>query len=315
MEIPDKYKSLYNHWEKHAEYKLLGDAHSNISIDDRLYSEIMSLVNERMCIWKRKSDGASMPYTDDPILSKYRFCNIYRELDRQTVEIHTMLKGVRNDFPLWLLNTAFLRYLCRPETYREVGSLSFDRDKNLQVLQNLSKKERPRYGSAYVFPVSTIMKSPYPTREEFFCLYLPEVMEDVAQLISSQADVSVCDLVADVTEVFGFNHKFHWTEILIDTAYQFPEYIDLFKKFPIGPGSIPTMKMFSDELPEDVCLALVQNQFKHDYISYLEFEGKPIYLSAENFEGIGCEYRKYYNLSRGSGRKRKYTPHGSVSSS
>jgi hypothetical protein len=39
---------------------------------------------ERHDIYLRRAAGAERPYTKDPILQKYRFCNVYRELDRTT---------------------------------------------------------------------------------------------------------------------------------------------------------------------------------------------------------------------------------------
>ncbi len=42
----------------------------------------------------------------------------------------------------------------------------------------------------------------------------------------------------------------------------------------------------------------------------LTYKNEPIILSAENWEGIGCEFRKYTNLKAGNGRKRLYKDHG-----
>jgi hypothetical protein len=42
-------------------------------------------------------------------------------------------------------------------------------------------------------------------------------------------------------------------------------------------------------------------------INLLTYNHKPVYLSAENWEGIGCEFRKYTNLKNGTGRKKLYS--------
>lgn len=42
---------------------------------------------ERHMIYVRRQSGESAPWTKDPILRSYRFCNIYREIDRVTQEI------------------------------------------------------------------------------------------------------------------------------------------------------------------------------------------------------------------------------------
>jgi len=38
--------------------------------------------NERHAIYERRREGDSYPWTSDPILRKYKFCNVFRHLDR-----------------------------------------------------------------------------------------------------------------------------------------------------------------------------------------------------------------------------------------
>lgn len=300
MEIPQNIKTLYNHWQFHTKN------HSNNlkpKVNTKLLSEISQFITKRQLVWERKSRGESF-LTYDPILQKYRFCNIYRELDRQTIEIHTLLKPMQNDFDLWLLNLAFNRFLCKPETFKAVGALSFDKVNNFKVLQKLKAHSKPKYGSAYIFPISIIQKSEYKTREEFFCLYLPKVIQDISKIIQSFERKSVVSAIGLILPEFGFNFKFHFTEILIDIAYQYPKLINLYDDFPIGPGSMSTIKSLSHGNVIETCKSLVNIDLEN--FPYLSLEGSKVNLSAENWEGIGCEFRKYRNLKAGHGRVRRY---------
>lgn len=300
MEIPSEFKSLYKHWQKHTKHKV-GALPAEIEIPP----ELRYFVLERMKIWEKKYRGKKPPYTKDEILKNYRFCNIYRELDRQTIEIHKDLKSLENNFSLWLLNLAFHRFICKPETVKKVGKLSFDKPNNQAVYKRLLKLPKPKYGAAYVFPISIIQKSEYSTREKFFCFYLPKIIPEIAQKIESFEDVTVNDALETILPIFGFNFRFHWAEILIDVAYQFPNYINLFKNFHVGPGAIPTLQNLSDTLdPTETTDKLVNIELES--FPYLMYGGKPVYLSAENWEGIACEFRKYTNLMQGRGRKRKF---------
>lgn len=255
-------------------------------------------------MWQRKQQNI-LPYTSDPILTKYRFCNIFREFDKQTIAFHTLLSPLRDDFPTWLLNMFTYRMIARPETTEAVGLLSFDLAANKTWIDRLLSIPSPRYGNAYVFPISTIQRSSTPTRETFLAHHLPTVMLMIAKEIASWRDRSVYDGVESLLPLFGFNHRFLWTEILIDVAYQFPECIDLFKQFPIGPGSAPTMHRINPNTDPSHLVA----QLAQGFIDLnLTVGNKPLRLSAENWEGIGCEFRKYTNLSAGHGRKRLYTP-------
>lgn len=303
MEIPENLKQLYSHWRFHTE---IPQSKSKARVNSEIENQIIQFASERMTIWEKKTLGHNSPFTRDNILKAYRFCNIYRELDKQTIEIHQLLKPLKKDLNLWLLNILFCRLVCKVETIKQVGLLSFDNGNNKKVFQRLKDLPRPKYGTAYIFPISVIMKSKYPTREEFFCFYLPKVVKKVADEIKKLKSESVVDALTKILPVFGFNLKFHWTEVLIDLAYQHPKYIDLFKEFPIGPGSIPTMKYLNSSVPpEEICLEILMRQ-PFTGFPYLTLNGTKVYLSAENIEGIGCEFRKYTNLRNGSGRRRIY---------
>jgi hypothetical protein len=128
-------------------------------------------------------------------------------------------------------------------------------------------------------------------------------MEEVSQEIEMWHTSSVTAGVGKITPLFGFNLRFLWTEVLIDVAYQFPEKISLFKTFPIGPGALPTFKKINPHLDVETVGEQLANLGVESCVRY---NGSPLILSAENWEGIGCEYRKYTNLQQGRGRKRLF---------
>lgn len=298
MEIPDNIRSLYRHWDFHV----LNDEQA--AAIDNIPLELHWFIQERIRIWERKVSGKQPPYTEDAVLARYRFCNIFRELDRQTIKFHTLLNPLRNDFSLWLLNMFYCRMVVRTETIERVGLLSYDDAENGRLYERLMSTPRPRFGTPYVFPISAIQKSATPTRELFITQYLPVSLPQVMQEIKSWKQMSVYDGVTRLLPIFGFNLSFLWTEVLIDVAYQYPSYISLFKKFPIGPGSLPTFQKLA---PTGSDLSLfVQKLGDARMPTHVTCEGRKLVLSAENWEGIGCEFRKYTNLKQGKGRKRIY---------
>lgn len=302
MELPTNLKNLYRHWEKHVATRPTDTLTSVIS-DPVLAHAIQDFIEERMVIWAKKERSETPPYTSDLILQKFRFCNILRELDRQTIEYHTLLNPLRDDFPLWLLNMFYARMVARPETIRSVGLLSFDEAENRKLYDRLINHPKPTYGTPYVFPISTIMRSQTPTRELFIAEYLPSIMKTIAGEIETWHNKSVFEGVQKLLPLFGYNLTFLWTEVLIDVAYQYPEYIDLFARFPIGPGAAPTLaRIDSDSDPTEIIAQLGALKIP----SGLTFSDRPLVLSSENWEGIACEFRKYSNLSAGYGRKRYY---------
>ena len=300
MELPEHLQNLYRHWDLHT---VKHPPTAGSSPEDYLSEDLLWFLHERLSMWKKKEAHEDPPYTSDPILSQYRFCNVFREFDKQTIAFHTLLNPIRDDFPLWLLNMFYCRMVARPETITYTGPLSFDSKENEVFYKNLIESPRPRFGAPYVFPVSVIQKSPTPTRETFIAYFLPRIMGAMAQEIETWKHVSVYHGVQKILPLFGYNLSFLWTEVLIDVAYQYPEHLDLFARFPIGPGSAPTFKaMASSEDPSELVATLATASVD----TGLTYQGKPLLLSAENWEGIGCEFRKYNNLKAGKGRRRIY---------
>lgn len=303
MELPDDLKKLYRHWELYTIPPNRSLTVNQVFTNPKLFTALSAFIGERLSIWKKKVSGEKPPYTADLILRTYRFCNIFREFDRQTIEFHRLLNPLRDDFPLWLLNMFYCRMVAQPQTIHATGLLSFDDKENATVYQRLLATPRPRFGTPYVFPVSVILKSNTPTRELFITQHLPRAIKGVAREISGWNKQSVYAGVQKILPIFRYNLNFLWTETLIDVAYQFPQYLNLFSEFPIGPGSAPTMRRVdAKENPQHLVTQLSCIAFD----TGVTYNGKTLALSAENWEGIGCEFRKYTNLSAGEGRKRLF---------
>ena len=82
---------------------------------------LVAWVKERESIRKKKEAGESPPYTNDPILRVYRFCNAFREDDAVTRWIFEhWLKPNKNDPDVWFAMTV-ARHLNLPGTLSELG--------------------------------------------------------------------------------------------------------------------------------------------------------------------------------------------------
>jgi hypothetical protein len=71
-------------------------------------------------IYVRRKLGAPKPWTSDPILQQYRFCNVFRELDTVTIWVR---ENIRERFAtskyLWFM-LAIARYINHPPTLKEL---------------------------------------------------------------------------------------------------------------------------------------------------------------------------------------------------
>lgn len=84
------------------------------------YSPLWRWVREREAIRLRKESGARWPWTDDPTLSRYRFCCVRREDDRVTRWIDERVRRPYADHPLLWLMLCICRQLNWPATIEEV---------------------------------------------------------------------------------------------------------------------------------------------------------------------------------------------------
>jgi len=63
---------------------------------------LLAFAEERHRIYLRRAEGGPGPWTEDPILRKFRFCNIYRELDTVTDWLRREWREPHSDDPdLW----------------------------------------------------------------------------------------------------------------------------------------------------------------------------------------------------------------------
>lgn len=81
-----------------------------------LIAEFFRYARERHAVYLRRASGAPAPWTEDPILQQYRFCNIFRELDTTTAWFRESVRDPLRDKPEVLLATVVFRLFNRIAT-------------------------------------------------------------------------------------------------------------------------------------------------------------------------------------------------------
>jgi hypothetical protein len=110
-------------------------------------------ITEREVIRNRREAGHPVPWTSDPILGNYRFCNVRREDDSVTRHIaKTWREPHANDQNLWFAMT-IARLINWPDTLDELGyPASWDRERFKKVLTYRMQRGEQVFGPAYVIP-------------------------------------------------------------------------------------------------------------------------------------------------------------------
>lgn len=114
-------------------------------------------MNERWSILQKRKAGHLPPWTDDPILGGFRFCNVRREDDKVTVWVKECIRKPYADHPnLWLM-LAIARTINWPDTLQELitkrawpSCKDFTPDKMTAVLEARQARGEQVYTGAYL---------------------------------------------------------------------------------------------------------------------------------------------------------------------
>jgi hypothetical protein len=124
----------------------------------KMLEMLLYWMRERENIRMLRLQGAPQPWTDDPILQEWRFCNVQRENDYVTQWIAEHWREPHVDNPdLWFAMTV-ARFLNWVPTLREINfPLPYDPDALATALRNRRSRGDKVWGPAYI--VSTAGRS------------------------------------------------------------------------------------------------------------------------------------------------------------
>jgi hypothetical protein len=119
-----------------------------------MITEFLDFVMERERVRLRREAGDSFPWTNDPILAAYSFCNIRRDHDRVTKWIRqNWLNPNSDDDDLWFASVV-ARNINEPDTLAELNyPVPWEPDNFLLTMSEKSSRGDRLYRSAYMIRV------------------------------------------------------------------------------------------------------------------------------------------------------------------
>ena len=110
-------------------------------ITDNAIDQFWYWINERHHIYLKKTAVEPWPWTKDPILQEWKFCNVFRELDAGTVWLRkNFIEMHKDDGSLLMFNIAWYRLFNLIATAEAVGWIDvFDFDRMVKTIQSLPK--------------------------------------------------------------------------------------------------------------------------------------------------------------------------------
>lgn len=267
--------------------------------------DLFAFIKERHSIWQKRSKGLPKPWTDDPILQNYRFCNVYRELDTQT---RWFASNWRNDGDedLWFVSLVF-RFVNWGDTCSDLGyPAPWKEKKFIQVLSNRKMYGDKIYSGAY-------MISTHGVRQEKH-LYLAESLSKIWKQrakIRYKEGETLREFHSRLMGCFDVG-SFLAAQVIADCKYAHPmcEAPDWYEFAASGPGSRRGLnRVFLRDVKqpwkEENWYAHLS--FLHTAIAPMIKKAKMPELHAQDLQNCLCEFDKMERVRLGEGRpKSKY---------
>jgi hypothetical protein len=275
---------------------------------------------ERENMRLRRLLGQSAPWTDDEILTRFRFCNVRREDDRVTAWVHKHIREAFSDHPhLWFM-LAIARWINWPDTLQElIGSIDpggawpgdpdFALDNLAEVLKRRAAREAKVFTGAYTinapstkgankidYVAGTVLGAVWKDREK------------IARYLNGSPDLRGTHALLTKYQGWG---QFMAYQVIVDL--RFTHYLisapDISTWAAAGPGTIRGLNRIANrrlDYPLEQWKALHEMRALYETIQ----QESGVTMDFSDVPNILCETDKYLRVLNGEGTPRAlYHPH------
>ena len=269
-------------------------AHSldGLAIEDPVQS-FFDYCKKREAVRVKRESGEAYPWSDDPILQKGRFLNVFREDDKVSKSIIKFAEPAKEDLPLLIQALFFSRWCNRDST---IDKLSLDDLADPEALkEKLLGLEQWENFTAYPVEDSYWGDKLYnridASTNKFF-----EKKEELVKLVLNSSK-SVITATENINKQFKMANNFPIFMALIDIAWFREDVIPITTDVPTGIGAEPYLdrlqKFLNLNNHQDVGTKMIELQKKFWPEAKREFY--PI-----DIEYQSCECRKYFSYVNGT---------------
>ncbi len=293
-----------------------------------LYPTLWRFAAERQCIYLRRLAGEIHPWTDDPVLSAYRFTNAFRAADRVSQYLVRLAyaDGEASDDTLFL-RTVLFKIFNRIDTWDEIVrkmgppvAHGFDYAACDELLAARRRSRVPNYSAAYIMPSGGHSGMP---KHRMHLRLIRDMLADrlPAKLSQARSLKDAYALLLAYPTLGPFLAFQYAIDLNYTTLTSHPEH-----DFVVaGPGALDGLakcfESLGDLTPADAIIWLTDRQdeeFKRYGLSFGGLWGRP--LQPIDVQNLLCEVSKYTRAThpeiRGrSGRtriKQRFTAAGAL---
>lgn len=270
------------------------------------FEDLVFWIREREEIRVQKELGLPRPWTTDPILDQYRFCNVYREDDVVTKWIHENWMMPHRDEDSVAFAIVVARMVNRPETLADMGYP--ERWSSTHFIKTIMDRKARKLK---VWTQAYMITGGYSEGGETKEVIIARVL-DGAYLKLQKNPIKKTDTLEQACEKIkspGIG-TFLSAQVIADLKFSplLMDASDWDTWCAIGPGSTAGLNYLHERPPTKT---LTEKQFREEVNVVRDklAEEAGIHLCAQNTQNCLCEFSKYVRTKYYGGRpKALYVP-------
>ncbi len=270
-----------------------------------VYDLYWKFAAKRQEIFEKRMAGAAAPWTDDPILQNFKFCNVYRAADRvsQFLIREVAYNPTNNSNADRLFQIVAFRTFSKPETWleitRELGHAPVLSDLKSGAFEAALTKVKNRgnglYTGAFILCANKAFGFDEKHRNHVALFKQMFLQCDLAAKIEAAPSLKA---IVELLESFPLTGPFMSYQTAIDLNYSAIVNFDEDDFTQAGPGALRGIKKafidIGDYTPTEIIKSMVNNQEKEFARLKLSFDGLwGRRLHAIDCQGLFCELDKY----------------------
>lgn len=288
-------------------------------------------IYQRQAVWhNRFIKKQPSPWTDDPILQNFRFCNVYRQLDGGTEAISKYLCSSNISPETKLFNIIAYRFFNRRDTIEHLfGGLlaptNFDFKLYEQRFDKIKQNETI-FSDAYLITACAYNKNYRPQDKHVQVLLVLENLKNrLSSIIQELRSATPQEGLHIIEQNIPLAGSFLSGQILLDATYAKDIVSYSGNDFLIvGPGAHWGLNIiFGKKLSykeADLACRQLYNMQAHQFALLKQQKGlnwhnvcwqnpeypNAPYLMLHDIQNSLCEFRKYWRLKHGENAKKRY---------
>lgn len=275
-----------------------------------MIDKLVYWIRERQSIYTKRQQGKPKPWTKDPILQSYRFCNVYREQDTVTRWIAKNWRDPYGDIDqdAWFAMVV-ARLINWPETLERIGyPVPWNQKLFRAVVHQRQERGEKAFSGAYIVSTNgrAMDKADYLAQHVLTPLWLARPM------LRPRLGDTLASYHARMTKCNGMG-SFMAAQVVADLKYVSPlcAATDWYSWAASGPGSRRGLNRVLGrpvQAPWKEADWLKELRKLHLEIMPTLDRAKLQTLHAQDLQNCLCEFDKYMRTLNGEGRPRSTYP-------